>query len=80
MTYTDLEQHRQNQPFRPFTIYMSDGSKFEVRHPEMLILGRTELVVGLSDGSENGSGPLADRMVHLSIRQITRVEPTPIAS
>jgi hypothetical protein len=33
------------RPFRPFRIHMASGRDFEVRHPEMVRVGRTSLVV-----------------------------------
>jgi hypothetical protein len=33
------------QPFRPFRIHMASGKTFDVRHPEMVRVGRTNLLV-----------------------------------
>jgi hypothetical protein len=30
-----------NRPFRPFRIHLSNGLTFDVRHPEMALLGRS---------------------------------------
>ena len=29
-------QELRKQPFQPFRIYMTDGSQFEIRHPELM--------------------------------------------
>jgi hypothetical protein len=31
------------EPFRPFRIRMASGQSFEVRHPEMFLVGRTSV-------------------------------------
>ena len=41
------------QPFRPFTLYMSDGSQFEVRHPELILLTRSEVLLGFGATEED---------------------------
>jgi hypothetical protein len=33
------------EPFRPFRIHMANGKTFDVRHPEMVRVGRTNLIV-----------------------------------
>ena len=38
MTADDVRLFIKRQPFRPFTIYMSDGRKLAVRHPDFVFL------------------------------------------
>ena len=33
------------EPFRPFRIKMASGQAFEIRHPEMILVGRTSVRV-----------------------------------
>ena len=33
------------EPFRPFRIHMASGRTFDVRHPEMVRVGRSNLLV-----------------------------------
>ena len=35
------------RPFEPFRVVMSSGEKYEVRHPEMAFLTKTNLFVGV---------------------------------
>ncbi len=34
-------------PFQPFRIFMSDGSSYEVPHPEMIMVNQTRVYVGV---------------------------------
>ncbi len=34
------------QPFKPFRLIMSSGERYEVRHPEMALLTRSDLLIG----------------------------------
>ena len=38
-----VRDHLLRRPFAPFSIGLSDGSTYFVRHPEPCILGRTEI-------------------------------------
>jgi len=35
------------RPFKPFRLIMSSGETYEVRHPEMAFLTRSDLLVGI---------------------------------
>ena len=38
MTITKLREAIRNQPFEPFTICLTDGRKFRVKHPECVAI------------------------------------------
>ncbi len=48
-TYKDLLSQR---PFKPFRLVMSSGQTYEVRHPEMALLTRTDMLVGVGEAEE----------------------------
>ena len=41
----DVLSYLQAEPFRPFRIQMVSGRTFEVRHPEMVRVGRSAVLV-----------------------------------
>ncbi len=41
ITFQRLAHYVGAEPFRPFRISMVSGQTFEIRHPEMISLGRT---------------------------------------
>jgi hypothetical protein len=43
-TFRDLLQER---PFKPFRIVMSSGQAYEVRHPEMAFVTKTDMLIGI---------------------------------
>lgn len=45
MTPTDVLGYLKAVPFKPFRINMASGQTFEVRHPEMLRVGRSSLIL-----------------------------------
>jgi len=55
MTTIELKKFHQAQPFHPFDIFIADGRKIRVEHPELLAIspsGRTLAVYDNSDAAE----------------------------
>ena len=42
------------EPFRPFRIRMASGQSFEIRHPEMILLGRASVRVHAPSEPDSG--------------------------
>ena len=41
MTSRKLVEYVAAEPFRPFRIRMASAQSFDIRHPEMILVGRT---------------------------------------
>lgn len=61
------------KPFKGLTLYVSDGAQFEVKHPDLAIVTHSTLVLGIP--GPRGTDEPAQRVVHVSLMHITRVEP-----
>jgi hypothetical protein len=76
MTYRNLGEYVAAEPFRPFRIKMASGSAFEIRHPEMILVGRTSAKVYTSiDGSDEGV-----RWHDVSLMLMETLEPLELAA
>ncbi len=60
------------RPFQPFRISLSDGQEYEVRHPEMAIVSRSTVLVGIP-GSRGLDEPV-EKVVTCALVHITRME------
>lgn len=60
------------QPFVPIRLYISDGTTYDIRHPEMALLTRTTIDVGIEE-DEPGSG-IADSILDLSLGHVVKAE------
>jgi len=67
-TFRDLFNER---PFKPFRIVMSSGQTYEVRHPEMAFVTKTDLLVGLD--IEDDGVPASFKIC--SLLHVTAIEP-----
>ncbi len=52
MTVQTFRELLSSRPFQPFRLVMSSGESYEVRHPEMALLTRTNLLVGVGESEE----------------------------
>ncbi|MDX1964696.1 MAG: hypothetical protein SFX18_16220 [Pirellulales bacterium] len=77
MTVQTFRDMLKKQPFQPFRLIMSSGEKYEVRHPEMALLTRTDILVGV--GESRYDVPASFKIC--SLLHVTSIEPiTPAAA
>ncbi|HEV3255776.1 MAG TPA: hypothetical protein VG013_02735 [Gemmataceae bacterium] len=72
MSLEDLRDIVRKHPFRPFRLFVSDGAAYEVRHPDLIMLGKRSVAIGLTHD------PMAtayDRLAQIDLLHVTRVEP-----
>ena len=67
----ELRTLLRRQPFIPIRVYLSDGTTYEIHHPEMAFLTRSTVEIGIEE--LKGSG-IADRVMHCSLVHVVRVE------
>ena len=60
------------RPFQPVKVTLSSGQSYEIRHPEMALLTRTSLLVGV-DVADDG---VPSEFKILSLLHVTAIEPT----
>lgn len=68
----DILHLLRDRPFKSFRMFMSDGSMFEIRHPELAIVGRSIVTVGVP--SPKGLAEPVERVVHCALVHINRTE------
>ena len=66
----EIRAHLRQRPFEPFRIYMSDGSSYDVRHPEMALVSRTKVVIATKLAWDD----LPDQLVYCDPVHVTRIE------
>ena len=44
----DIREFLRRQPFRPFRLTLTDGRTYDVMHPELAMVGRSSMEVGLA--------------------------------
>jgi hypothetical protein len=59
------------RPFVPIRVHFTNGTSYDVKHPEMAFLTRSTVEIGMEE--KHGSG-MADEVVYGSLIHIVRVE------
>jgi hypothetical protein len=72
MSHQDLLSFIRQRPFVPFRLVTTDGTSYEIRHPEMLMPGKRIAIVGIPD---DPAIPAFDRTVTVSLLHVQRLEP-----
>jgi hypothetical protein len=69
MTFRKVGEYVSAEPFRPFRIKMASGQSFDIRHPEMILVGRTSVRVFTANGDE------AEKSHDVSLMLMDTIEP-----
>jgi hypothetical protein len=76
MTLQTFRELLSQRPFKPLRLVMSSGQVYEVRHPEMAMLTRTDILVGV--GASDDGVPAEFRIC--SLLHVTSIEPIDLAT
>ena len=68
-----IRDHLRAAPFRPFRVFLSDGSHHDVPHPEFALLTKRYLFIG----EEVDASGIPGREVTCDAVHITRIERAP---
>ena len=74
MSYEAIRVRLDARPFQPFRVMTSRGESYEIRHPEMAIVTKTELVIALP-----GPDGVPTRFQIVSTLHVTALEPLDFA-
>lgn len=48
MSHEELRALAREQPFRPFRLHLSTGATHDIRHPDLIMVGRRSAVIGIA--------------------------------
>ncbi|MBI4718309.1 MAG: hypothetical protein HY763_10925 [Planctomycetes bacterium] len=71
MRLNEIRARLHRQPFVPVRVFVSDGSHYDVRHPDFMLLSHMEVVIGLDPGADR----FPERNAYIDPVHITRIEP-----
>jgi len=69
-----LKEHLLKQPFEPFRIVQTDGTGFDVQHPDMVLVGVRQAIVGLP---AKHKPMFYQQTVTVDLLHVIRIEPLP---
>lgn len=72
MAPNELRDSLRQEPFEPFRLVMTDGATFDIRHPDLLMVGLRTATVGLTGQAGQN---YYERTVKVDLLHVVRVEP-----
>lgn len=72
MPFNKIAEYVSAEPFHPFRIQMASGQSFEIRHPEMIMVGRNSVRVYFPPEAPGVTG---DRWKEVSMMLMETIEP-----
>ena len=71
MSPVEILSHVRAQPFEPFRVHMSDGSSYDVPHPEFIYVTRTAVMITVAADESL----VTEKAIRCDPIHITRLEP-----
>ncbi len=71
----DILNRLRERPFRPLRIIASEGLRFDIRHPDLVLVLRHDLMIGVSGSGEPG---IYDRVTRVALVHIVALEDLPV--
>jgi hypothetical protein len=78
MRINDLRTHLERQPFVPFRLHLTDGTVFDVSHPDMAVLGHATLAISLPRALTLDRGAVID-LLHIMWLEVLNIDAVPPA-
>jgi hypothetical protein len=72
MVPEELRDVLRHQPFEPFRLVLTDGVGYDIRHPDLLWVGKRTAMVGLTG---DPGQTFYERSVKVDLLHISRLEP-----
>lgn len=73
-TADDIRTRARRQPFNPFRITTGGGESFDVTHPDLVMVGRRDVVVGLPSSDDPA---VYERIARVAILHVTSLRDLP---
>jgi hypothetical protein len=69
-----IQARLREQPFRPLRIVASEGLQFDIAHPDLVFVGRRDLMIGTPDAT---TPTVYDRVVRVALVHVVALEDLP---
>lgn len=73
MSPIDVSQALGKRPFEPFRIQVSDGTTYDIRHPELVMVGQGAVIIGVPAAGQ--ARPIYERVETISLAHVVKLLP-----
>jgi hypothetical protein len=76
-TAEGIQARLREKPFRPVRIVVNEGLRYDIHHPDLVLVGRSDLMIGFSDSN---SPSIYDRVIRIAIWHVVGLEDLPTST
>ena len=73
----EFQARLRERPFRPFRIIADEGLRYDIYHPDLVMVGERDVMVGLPGSSKQ---PIYHRVVRVALVHVLALEDLPAKS
>jgi hypothetical protein len=73
----EIQARLRETPFRPFRIIASEGLRYDIRHPDLVLVGQRDLAIGFATPDRP---TVYDRLIRVALVHVVGVEDLPASS
>jgi hypothetical protein len=67
----DIQARLREKPFRPFRLIASEDLQYDVRHPDLVMVGRRDITIGFPDPA---NPTIYDRQTRVALVHVVALE------
>jgi len=71
MTREELQSRARRQPFEPFRVILTTGATYDVRHPDLIMVGHRSAVIGVT---KKPDGTFYENTIQVDLFHVVGVE------
>ena len=75
MTHEELQAAARRQPFKPFRVVLTTGATYDIRHPDLILVGRRSAILGIVN---KPNGTVYDRTLNVDLLHVVGIEELPV--
>jgi hypothetical protein len=76
MTQQELHEAARQQPFKPFRLVITTGATYDIRHPDLIMVGRRSVIIGITN---DPNGTTYDRTFNVDLLHVVGMEELPVS-
>lgn len=77
MTQAELHDAARRQPFAPFRVILTTGAPFDIRHPDLIMVGKRSAVLGIANDPQ---ATAYERTLQVDLLHVVGIEELPVTS
>jgi len=70
----DIQARLRERPFRPVRVIVSEGLRYDIVHPDLVLIGQRDLAIGFPSPDNPG---VYDRLIRVALVHIVGLEDLP---